>query len=482
MMTSYEISGALLINQKAAWELEELLVRMVVQDSLITAPGTPPTKVASAFQEEELEKAQLKRAMEESLLEARRVRREQIKVQQAVAVSLAESNSSRYRQRDRGHNEKLEVQQAIEASLRDTTNTRPHPRAGDRHKRVKSQHMPVTVESHTETTTVIEGSLNDTATRRRDRKRDRSKLEQLELQTATATSPREIANKRPRHTKDPLAKTNNTETRPRYNTAHNPAITRSYAQTAAPRTWQLPARPAPPRPRPEARVAVDGTGATGHPADRTRAVDPRLERTRPVCPRPARTDAASRPTGRTRTPDPRRDRTRNAGHIPDRTRPINRPVDRPRPVNDRPDRTPAAVRRPVDRSRHADYYLLNPAASRIVNRPGEVPRVAPNPVPQLRPQLRPDLAVPPVTASEIYRWLRKREGPRPVAKCFGACGNKLVFRGLQSDNGRREPSIILGCGHVVGSKCFSDLVDMAKASGEDVTCPHCRVVPITAAV
>jgi hypothetical protein len=463
-------------------------VKMVVQDSLMTASGTPPTKVASEFQEEKLEKAQLKRAMEESLLEARRVRREQIEVQQAITVSLAETNSARYRQRDRGHNEKLEVQQAIEESLRDTTNTRPRPRAGDRHKRVKSQHMPGTVESHTKTATAVEGSLNNTTTRRRDRKRDRSKLEQLELQTATDPSPREIANKRPRHTKDPLTKTNNTETRPRYNAAHNPAITRSFAQTAAPKTWQLPARPAPPRPRPEARVAVDGTGATGHPADRlraadprpesTRAVSPRLERTRPVCPRPARTDATGRPTGRTRTPDPRRDRTRNTGHIPDMTRPINRPVDRPRPVNDGPDRTPAAARRPVDRSRHADYYPLNPAAGRIVNRPVAIPRFAPNPVPEPRP----DLTVPPVTASEIYRWLRTREGPRPVAKCFGACGNKLVFRGLQSDNGRREPSIILGCGHVVGSKCFSDLIDMAKASGEDVPCPHCRIVPITAAV
>ena len=89
---------------------------------------------------------------------------------------------------------------------------------------------------------------------------------------------------------------------------------------------------------------------------------------------------------------------------------------------------------------------------------------------------------PPPTAAKIYQWLRTREGPKPVARCFGACARKLVFPGLRRDNGRREPSIILGCGHVVGGHCFSHLVDLARAEGEDAVCPHCLQVPIIAAV
>lgn len=445
-------------------------MRIVVQESLSIASSNPPTEVASEYQEEEFEKAQLERAMKESLLEANRAqrrhqnsgRREQIEVQQAIAVSLTERTNTRYRQLEHGHVGGLEVQQSIKTSLRDATDTRPRPREVHRHKRARFQQ--VTVESHTETTTTIKTSLNQTNIQRRDLKRDRSKLEQLELQLGIDTSLRERANKRPRHTRDPLTEASNTRTRPRHNETRNPAIPRSSTQPSRQRIWGLPTRPAQPRPRPEARVAVNGTGATSRPADRTRAVDPRpertltvvprLERTRPIYPLPIRTDATGRPTGRSRAPDPHQDGTRHADPIPDRTRPINRPANRPRPV-----------------------YPTGPTAGRAIDRPVEIPRAEPNPIPELRLAL----AVP-VTAAEINRWLWTREGPRPVAKCFGACGNKLVFRGLQSDNGRREPCVILACGHLVGGKCFSDLVDMAKASGEDTPCPHCGIVPMTAAV
>ena len=223
-------------------------------------------------------------------------------------------------------------------------------------------------------------------------------------------------------------------------------------------------------------LPVDGTRSADRPVERPRTANARPNRTRPLGSRPVRTDATGRPAGRPRTPDPRRDRVRKPDPVPDRARHISRPADRPFTVNPRPDRTPANARRPVDRSRNADYPL-DPAAGRAVNRLVETPTAAPNPTPEPRPAL----AVP-VTAAEIYRWLRTREGPRPVVRCFGACGNKLVFRGLQSDNGRREPAIILGCGHLVGSICFSSLVDLGKASGEDAPCPHCLKVSTCAAV
>lgn len=495
-MPPWDIKRVLPTSEKAAWELEELLVRIVVQDSLTSASDTPVPKAASAFQQEHLEKAQLELAIEESRLEASRAQRrlqengqrEQIEVQQAIAASLTEATTTRRRRRrDRDHNdEAADVQQASEASLRATTNTRPRSRELGRRKRVKVRE--VIVESHTETTTTRShrggrgqneppelqeaidaslkkatstrphrrerdrqgrfkpqqasvASLRETTTRpHRDLKRDRSKLEQLEPEQAIDASLRETTNKRPRHTVDALTGTNNTETRPRHS-GHSRLI----PCPPVPRTWDLPTRPADPIPRLEIRVAVDRPSATGRPMERTRAPDPRLERTHPANPRPDKTPAASRP------------------------------AERPRPVDPRRDRTPA-TRRPVDRSRNVDRPP-NPTANKTVNRPVEAPQAAPNPAPEPRPALE----VPP-TAAQIYRWLRTREGPRPVARCFGACPHKLVFRGLQSDNGRREPSITLGCGHVVGGKCFSDLVDMAKAEGQDAPCPHCLIVPTSAAV
>lgn len=502
MTSPGNIRGSLPVSEQAARELEELLVRVVAQESLTAASETPMTE-RPTFEEEDLEKAQLERAIEESRMEASRAQlrhqddaqREEFEIQQAIAASLMEATTTRHRRRNRGYyDEAAKVQQAIEASLRVTTNKRPPPREFDRHKRVKTGE--VFVESYTETTTIPPyrdmlvkeaantrphrrerdrqdrtqpqqasvASLRKTPTRpRRDRKRDHSKLEQPELEQTIDALLKETANKRPRRTRETSTAATNRQIRPRHNEGRSPIIPRPSIQTTVTRNLVLPIRPAHPRPRQETRVAGDRRNATRSPTDKSQAVDPRGERTRAANPRPVQT----------RPVDPRPVDSR-----PDRTLTAGRPAERPRPVGLRPDRTPVTTHRPANRPRNADCPP-NQTAGKTINHPLGVPQAAPNPAPGPRRDL--EVQVPP-TAAQIYRWLRTREGPRPVARCFGACPLKLVFRGLQSDNGRREPSIILGCGHVVGGKCFSDLIALARVEGEEAPCPHCLIVPTTAAV
>ncbi|KAH6631246.1 hypothetical protein F5144DRAFT_620400 [Chaetomium tenue] len=488
MASPCKMKGALPVSEKAARELEELLVRIVAQDSLTAASDTPMTEAPSTFEGEELEKAQLERAIEESRLEASWIQlrrqydgqREEFEIQQAIAASLMEATTTRHRRRNRGHNdEAAKVQQASEASLRATTNKRPPPREFDRHKRVKTGEFYV--ESYTETTTIpsyrdilLKEATNTRPHRRERDRQDRGQPQQASVASLRKTTPRphrdrkrdrmrETTNKRPRHTREISTAATNKQTRPRHNEGHSPVIPRPSIQTTVTRTLVLPIHLAHPRPRQEARVAGDRPNATGGPTDRTQTVDPRGERTRIANPRPVQT----RPVD-PRPVDPRPDRTLTAG----------RPTERPRPVDPPPDRAPVTIHHPANRPRNADCPP-NQTAGKSINHPLGIPRPAQNPIPEPKRDL--EVQVPP-TAAQIYRWLRTREGPRPVARCFGACPLKLVFRGLQSDNGRREPSIILGCGHVVGGKCFSDLIDFARTEGEEAPCPHCLKIPTTAAV
>ncbi|KUI59486.1 ERAD-associated E3 ubiquitin-protein ligase HRD1 [Cytospora mali] len=55
----------------------------------------------------------------------------------------------------------------------------------------------------------------------------------------------------------------------------------------------------------------------------------------------------------------------------------------------------------------------------------------------------------------VQEWLSSdRSAPRPRVSCF--CGLELVVEegGLQVDNGEREPSTILACGHMFGEHCI----------------------------
>jgi hypothetical protein len=78
----------------------------------------------------------------------------------------------------------------------------------------------------------------------------------------------------------------------------------------------------------------------------------------------------------------------------------------------------------------------------------------------------------------IQRWLKKRAGPKPVARCF-ECDRDLEIQGLQENDGHPEPPLILGCGHVVGESCLSQLVDRARVEGADAQCPYCRESIVT---
>jgi hypothetical protein len=81
---------------------------------------------------------------------------------------------------------------------------------------------------------------------------------------------------------------------------------------------------------------------------------------------------------------------------------------------------------------------------------------------------------------KIEKWLNWREGPKPVVECFG-CDYEVVIRGLQEDDGQREPALILGCGHVVGSNCFSWLVNRVRnVNSAEAKCPYCGQEPLTA--
>jgi hypothetical protein len=79
---------------------------------------------------------------------------------------------------------------------------------------------------------------------------------------------------------------------------------------------------------------------------------------------------------------------------------------------------------------------------------------------------------------KVQRWLKDRVGPKPVVTCF-AFDRELVIRGLQEDDGHRELPLILGCGHVVGEACLSQLVDRARVDSTDVECPYCGKAIVT---
>jgi hypothetical protein len=78
----------------------------------------------------------------------------------------------------------------------------------------------------------------------------------------------------------------------------------------------------------------------------------------------------------------------------------------------------------------------------------------------------------------IQRWLKKRAGPKPVARCF-ECDRDLEIQGLQENDGHPELPLTLGCGHVVGESCLSQLVDRARDEGADAQCPYCREAIVT---
>lgn len=69
----------------------------------------------------------------------------------------------------------------------------------------------------------------------------------------------------------------------------------------------------------------------------------------------------------------------------------------------------------------------------------------------------------------VLAWLASdRSGPRPRVICF--CGEEVVVEegNLQVDNGHREPSAVLGCGHIFG-KAYLD-----EWKAHRPVCPHCR--------
>lgn len=73
----------------------------------------------------------------------------------------------------------------------------------------------------------------------------------------------------------------------------------------------------------------------------------------------------------------------------------------------------------------------------------------------------------------IARWLRHRAGPRPRVNCC-CCTNELVVEGLQPDDGEREPSRVLACGHIVGSVCIQAWIDEKRDTAVGARCPVCN--------
>jgi len=86
--------------------------------------------------------------------------------------------------------------------------------------------------------------------------------------------------------------------------------------------------------------------------------------------------------------------------------------------------------------------------------------------------------------ANIERYLRTRNGPKPLVTC-GICQNELVVPGLQGDDGEREAMRKLPCGHVLGSDCTDRWIEtrLNDHSLDDnvAKCPFCRA-PIMADV
>ncbi|KAK3290396.1 uncharacterized protein B0H64DRAFT_452325 [Chaetomium fimeti] len=434
-MSAYENQGRLSPEEKAAWELEELLVKVVIQDSLTTGSTIRQAQAAPASVEEQLEKVRLRSVVEESRLEARRAQRlrqerghrEQLELRQAIAASLAETADTQSRRRKRDQREELELEQALMASLEEKAKARlrrraradqelaklyqageavtkkPNPRAQrsrrERNHREQIEYQKGLVASLKETTTLrslrpgpdhheqvrrqraaVASVTEKTNSRLHRHPWERDHRQQIEFQKAIQASLMEKSKKRHRRDDDPLeydplADANNAWTRRHPNAAREaaPAVEYRPAPTRMTETRQPPTRPEQARPRPVAPVAVDSTS------------DGRKRKVRLL---------------ESRLPD----RSRTVDSVPDRSRPISRPVDSQRRVRFAPEPT-------------------------LPSRASEVPPLA----------------------ATIYRWLQTRVGPKPAIRCFGSCRQELVFRGVQRDNGRREQSIILHCGHVVGS-------------------------------
>ena len=86
--------------------------------------------------------------------------------------------------------------------------------------------------------------------------------------------------------------------------------------------------------------------------------------------------------------------------------------------------------------------------------------------------------------ANIERYLRTRNGPKPLVTC-AICQNELVVPGLQENDGEREAMRKLPCGHVLGSDCTDRWIEtrLNDHSLDDnvAKCPFCRA-PIMADV
>lgn len=88
-----------------------------------------------------------------------------------------------------------------------------------------------------------------------------------------------------------------------------------------------------------------------------------------------------------------------------------------------------------------------------------------------------DDAVPESYWPNIQRHIESGEGPRPSVSCA------ICWRGLFHPNVTRavasrhelEPLEVLDCGHVIGRKCWGDMVADAMVAKKTPICPFCRV-------
>ncbi|AEO67374.1 uncharacterized protein THITE_2088863 [Thermothielavioides terrestris NRRL 8126] len=55
--------------------------------------------------------------------------------------------------------------------------------------------------------------------------------------------------------------------------------------------------------------------------------------------------------------------------------------------------------------------------------------------------------------------VERHEDPSPADDWCFACGGELVAPGLHNDGVRAETSLVLGCGHIVGSECLTCSVE-----------------------
>lgn len=73
----------------------------------------------------------------------------------------------------------------------------------------------------------------------------------------------------------------------------------------------------------------------------------------------------------------------------------------------------------------------------------------------------------------VERWLTTRSGPRPVVLCV-CCTEELVIPGLQSDNGEREETRRLECGHLLGAVCIGAWISDRRGTEAGARCPFCQ--------